>query len=180
MITVFRQLTLILKFIPCAQFIIQFLYQVQLIFFSFASELCRSSILSQLCLSFITFSAQFHLIFVSSSSDFRLIFASQFFLICVLVASWISILCKSLEILKKRAGEGKKHVSHVTNGSRKLVAFFHSPAPHYTTATHHSITWKEGIYQTREILVHFQQQKRYVHRDPRKRNSFITSGTMLI
>ena len=108
MITVLRQLTLILKFIPCAQFIIQFLYQVQLIFFSFASELWRSSILSQLCLSFIRFSAQFHLIFVSSSSDFRLIFASQFFLICVLVASSNFHLMQVIRNPAKKSKRGEK------------------------------------------------------------------------
>ena len=131
--------------------------------------------------------SQFRFSFVSVLSKFRLIFIWFSFLFLLSFVSFvsllhlqISILCKSLEILKKRAGEGKKHVSHVTNGSRKLVAFFHSPARHYTTATHHSIAWKEAIYQTREILVHSQQQKCYVHRGPRKWNLFITSESMLI
>ena len=139
---------------------------------------------SLICLRFFAVHSQFCFSFVSISFDFHLIFfsfLSQFCLICVPVASSNFYLMQVIRNpAKKKSRRGKKHVSHVTNGSRKLVAFFHSPARHYTTATHHSIAWKEAIYQTREILVHSQQQKFYVHRGSRKRNLFIRSGIMLI
>ena len=71
MITVLRQLTfvkLILKFIPCPWFIIQFLYQVQLIFFSFVSELCCVSVCSQFVFSLFSVCSKLCLSFVSGAT----------------------------------------------------------------------------------------------------------------